>query len=410
MQKKKLFIVFISIVIICLVSSLSAQCGTKGEAPTVELEIYDGPDYSESDNMCYYCVEVIFSGTPEPEIKFSDDDNVNPLGTDKVEVGVEVEGSYTLVVAATNSAGTATASITLPGECGEKIAEEEVEEEEEAKAEEEEGVVVEEEEEEAEAEGTAPAIALEIYEGPTPADGLCFYRVKATVTGTPAPTVTWSKDDSHGAWGTRKAQVNLSSPGETYTLTATAANSKGTATESITLSWGCPVPVEEHTMNINPSDIGWVDSGGWVDTGSVGIGDTSLNTDARGFFAFNVNSLDEKEIVSATLKLEDPHYYSPCNFKGDLQIYFVDFTPGGLTASDYFDVPYYGPVSFDWDEDPLEYSGGYLEDTILSRAETGRKIQFAITYAVPATGGLAGVNEGRSYQVSDITLSVVYTD
>jgi len=98
-----------------------------------------------------------------------------------------------------------------------------------------------EEEEEEESEGEAPGITLEISEGPTYSaiDNVCYYRVKATVTGTPGPTVEWSRDDSHGAWVLNIAQVNLSDPSEIYILTATAANSKGTASASINLSWGC---------------------------------------------------------------------------------------------------------------------------------------------------------------------------
>jgi hypothetical protein len=86
----------------------------------------------------------------------------------------------------------------------------------------------------------APTIKLDIYEGPTyKADGdICYYRVKAVVTGKPSPTVKFSKDDSSGAWGTLKAQVNIHR-GETYTLTATAKNSEGEKSASITLTWGC---------------------------------------------------------------------------------------------------------------------------------------------------------------------------
>ncbi|GAI18004.1 unnamed protein product, partial [marine sediment metagenome] len=86
----------------------------------------------------------------------------------------------------------------------------------------------------------APTIELQIYSGPTysSADGVCYYRVKAIVNGKPGPTVEFSKDDNHGAWGSKKAQVNLNDPDETYTLTATATNSKGKATDFITLSWG----------------------------------------------------------------------------------------------------------------------------------------------------------------------------
>ena len=87
---------------------------------------------------------------------------------------------------------------------------------------------------------TAPTIKLEIYEGPTysAGDDICFYRIKATVTGNPAPTVKFSKDDSSGAWGSKKVQVNIHR-GQPYTLTATAKNSAGEANTSINLTWGC---------------------------------------------------------------------------------------------------------------------------------------------------------------------------
>jgi len=127
---------------------------------------------------------------------------------------------------------------------------EEVTEEEAAEAEEEEVEEAAEEEageeEVAEEEKEAPTISLSIYEGPTysSADNVCYYRIKATVTGSPTPTVEFSKDDSHGAWGSKKAQVNLNDPIGTYTLTATATNSEGSDTDSIELRWGCNQPPE----------------------------------------------------------------------------------------------------------------------------------------------------------------------
>jgi len=86
----------------------------------------------------------------------------------------------------------------------------------------------------------APTIKLEIYEGPTysAGDDICYYRIKATVTGKPAPTVKFSKDDSNGAWGKNKVQVNIHR-GETYILKATAKNSEGEDSDSMTLTWGC---------------------------------------------------------------------------------------------------------------------------------------------------------------------------
>jgi hypothetical protein len=101
--------------------------------------------------------------------------------------------------------------------------------------------VEEEDEEEEEAEYEEPTIQLEVYEGPiySSADDVCYWRVRADVTGVPTPVVEFSKDDSSGAWGPRKAQVNIEDPSDSYTLTAVATNSEGAASDSIVLSWEC---------------------------------------------------------------------------------------------------------------------------------------------------------------------------
>jgi hypothetical protein len=104
-----------------------------------------------------------------------------------------------------------------------------------------------EEEEETEEEKVAeedmeePTIELEVYEGPlySSADDVCYWRVKAKVKGVPTPKVEFNRDDSGGAWGSKKAQVNLNDPSETFTLAATATNPKGTAADSIDLNWEC---------------------------------------------------------------------------------------------------------------------------------------------------------------------------
>ena len=95
------------------------------------------------------------------------------------------------------------------------------------------------EEEPEEEEKAAPTIELEIYQNATLEGGVCYWRVKAIVTGDPAPEIDWNKDDSLGFFGDAIAQVNLNDSGETFTLVATASNSEGTATDSINLSWEC---------------------------------------------------------------------------------------------------------------------------------------------------------------------------
>jgi hypothetical protein len=114
---------------------------------------------------------------------------------------------------------------------------------------------------EATAPKVAPTLELKIYEGPTfsAADGVCYYKLEAVATGTPNPVVAFSKDDSNGAWGSKKVQVSLHL-GESYTLTATATNSEGKATASKNLTYDCAegsnkVPsVGEITIS-NPSPV-----------------------------------------------------------------------------------------------------------------------------------------------------------
>ncbi|MBD3181421.1 hypothetical protein GF312_03955 [Candidatus Poribacteria bacterium] len=103
-----------------------------------------------------------------------------------------------------------------------------------------------------------PAIKLEIYEGPiySEEDNVCYYRVKAIVTGKPLPDIEFSRDDSNGAWGNNRAQVNLYDLNDSYTLTAVAANRAGTATDVIELCWECDVEEQENDYQPAAAEYG----------------------------------------------------------------------------------------------------------------------------------------------------------
>ncbi|MBU4293811.1 MAG: hypothetical protein KJ770_07150 [Actinobacteria bacterium] len=83
-----------------------------------------------------------------------------------------------------------------------------------------------------------PTLKIIVYEGPViiQDSDMCYYRVEAIVTGNPYPIIKFSKDDSNGAWGKNKAQVNLKN-GESYDLVVTAVNSVGAVTKHIYLTW-----------------------------------------------------------------------------------------------------------------------------------------------------------------------------
>jgi len=101
---------------------------------------------------------------------------------------------------------------------------------------------------------TKPNIGLTVIEGPISEDGICYYRVAANTGGSPSPNITFNRDDSDGDWGSDVAQINLTGPDDTFALIATAANSAGSATDSITLAWGCEMPKEEPKDEPNEED------------------------------------------------------------------------------------------------------------------------------------------------------------
>ena len=86
----------------------------------------------------------------------------------------------------------------------------------------------------------APTINLVIYEGPSysAVDDICYYRIKADTTGKPKPDIVFNRDDSNGAWGPDKVQINIVR-GQTFNLQAKAKNPEGEASDTIVLNWGC---------------------------------------------------------------------------------------------------------------------------------------------------------------------------
>ena len=163
-------------------------------------------------------------------------------------------------------------------------------------------------ESDADADKEAPTISLAVYEGPALDGSICYYRVEATVTG--SPSISFSKDDSGGAWGSKKVQININNPGDTYTLTATATNSVGSATDSITLAWGCALPSKETDVDIG-ADIslsGYINEGvgAFPGNGVSGVGDNLTNEQLISFLSFdisNISALDDVNIKDVSITI-----------------------------------------------------------------------------------------------------------
>jgi hypothetical protein len=165
----------------------------------------------------------------------------------------------------------------------------------------------------------------------------------------------------------------------------------------------------EKTMVFNPSNIANIDSAGIIDNSSVTFGDSSSDNDVHGFFAFDVSPLSGKNLISASIKLVDSNTTAKIDFKGNIQIWYVDFLAGGITGSDYnTNIPYSGPQSFKWNADPLQFSTDFLKNIISDRAGAQRKLELGVWFENSAIGGDNGAKEVRTYHNNDIILTVVY--
>ncbi len=257
-----------------------------------------------------------------------------------------------------------------------------------------------------------PTISLAIYEGPTLDGSICYYRIQATVTG--SPTVSFSKDDSGGAWGSKKVQINLNSPGDTYSLTATATNSEGSATDSIVLSWGCLIPPIEEDVNIgadnNLSGHIIVDIKVYTGAGFSLVGDYPNDKPIISFLSFNISSisgLDDVTIKNASVTIPVDYIKNNPEMAGSLvNIWAYDYG----SSLEYADLGLGGELIETKDTKDsltnLNFSGGKLEDE-LQKAVNIDKNWFQL--ALGLNGGSSNSTaDWYKYLTDDVVLHIKY--
>ena len=227
----------------------------------------------------------------------------------------------------------------------------------------------------------------------------------------------------------KKAQVNLHDPDETYTLTATATNSEGTDTDSITLSWGCEEEVAEEeeeeeevaeisevTLNVVGNETGTIQEGdpGQVTNSFVYAGDWSNDMPCSGYISFDINSLHDKNIQSVNLILSSPTIYgthAERQFLGWLHIGTVDYGTGALSLSDR-SASAASLVRYNTLKTDINYSEDNLKNALQSNIDGGRpRIQFKLYWSYDyGTTDSDGERDGNYFTPGNIHLEVEYTD
>ena len=286
---------------------------------------------------------------------------------------------------------------------------------------EEEGPVPEDEEEpvpEEEEAAIIPTVSISVYEGPdySPADDVCYYRVEAIISGTPAPSLSWNHADaSMGSFGPNRIQINLDDPSEIVNLTATVTNSAGSDSDDLVISWGCNRPPTiddiylsgdlyiESTYPISAiaadpdGDIltySWSTSGGSI--GSPGTNPTNWLTPSYGGY-YDVTVTVDDGRGGTDSRTETFEVIEPNNPPEPGEI-IVKEVPGGSPAYEIFTNYDYklDIYAFDPDGDPLNYywevTGGSLGNAYINPADwTAPSSSGYVNITVTVDDGRGGV-------------------
>ncbi len=106
------FLVLVLIVAV-LFTPLGGGVLRRTAAPTVTLEIVEGPELDEESGMYRVVVQAAVTGRPAPEVSFNRNDEVGEVEGDVTVIYLAAGASFQLQASVTNSAGTANATLEI---------------------------------------------------------------------------------------------------------------------------------------------------------------------------------------------------------------------------------------------------------------------------------------------------------
>ena len=243
----------------------------------------------------------------------------------------------------------------------------------------------------------------------TPLKDILFYKRVAEEETSEEPTTEETEETLEGTTEETTTQEQTEKTTEETTGEVTEETTQET-TEETTEETEETTEEELKTIEIHPSDIGYIVEPTGVNTETAIIGDSISNTKVIGFFGFDLSSLTGKTIDSVTLKLKTFKFWDdapPSNFS-DIGVAFSRYkifplTPGALIRASIIGK------SFPYNEDPIVWSDDdSLKSLIQHFVESNANAEFHIGYHPNCDTDGDNKIDGREYRKEDISLIVKY--
>lgn len=359
------------------------------ETPSVELSIYEGPLYSEPDDICFYRIEAVLEGFNDPvKIDFSKDDSNGAWGENKVQVNLERGQKYTLTATVTDGEHTDEATIELEWECDDNTPQGEI--------------LV-----------NSPPIIEAIILPPGALIVNSTVDIAAVVIDPENDEINYRWSVGAGSLSDESSPVakwNLpGSPGN-YVLSLEVEDSNGNiSTEAVEANIvGTPDTSLKEKGIINQQS-GSISDEGFIDNSSIVIGHSSDGKDYKGYISFDISDLYGKNIRSARLILTAANSWGPRDDFGNIMLGTIDFGNSPLTASA-SSLPSNLISSMPSSNINLDISSETLINSLKIKISEGRpRFQLKIYYQYPNAYDDAQPH-GVSYTSSGILLRIEYSE
>jgi hypothetical protein len=251
------------------------------DAPAISLSIYEGPLYSEGDDICYYRVVAEVTGDPLPDIEFNRDDSLGSLGKDRAQVNLTRESpSFILEAVAGNPGGKASDTITLNWNCN-----------------------------------RPPDIGgISVSKDTLYVNEKCDLSVEAADLDGDPLTYSWSAEG--GSFKDSSSNpAEWSTPGQPgdYSISVSVTDAVGNESKASIKVYVGELTIDDTPEDNTPENInlsrkenegGYIEYGGTTHSGGdIYAGDSAGNKACSGFISFDISPIKNRTIQSAKLTL-----------------------------------------------------------------------------------------------------------